>query len=312
MYSEAQRYNTQRFVVILLAIVVLYSLFVIRNLIWTFPPVLESLDNTFAVMVFRFIFTAVVLAVFSVSILRMCPFPSEETAPLRPSISLGLCAFGGVVSLQWFLALYSAGRGGMEEDLAYPLFNIVWNGTGIVDFVLLVATLGVITPLAEELLFRGTIHRTFAAIVPRFQAVLLSSCVFAYFHSRDPQVIVAFGVGLFAALFFERTGRLMPGILLHMGLNIGFILALYGGVLGAGKVPPSVPAGAAAVLAIVGTAVFFRLPKRPDVAEAALRATIPHIAEIRDAPIPHIAEMKESAKEKSCESGTGPDKPDGR
>ena len=299
MYSEAQRHNTQRFVVILLAIVALYVLFIIRNLIWTFPPAFGSLDNTFAVMVFRFIFTAVILAVFSISILRMYPFPDEETAPLRASIALGLCAFGGVVLLQWSLALYSAGRDGMEEkDFAYPLFDIVWNGEGTGDFVLLVATLGVITPLAEELLFRGTIHRAIAATIPRFQAVLLSSCVFAYFHSRDPQVIVAFGVGLFAALFFERTGRLLPGILLHMGLNIGFVLALYGGVPGAGTIPAAVPASVAIVLAGVVIAVFFRLPRRPDVAEAALRATIPHIAGV-----------KENAKEKFRESGISPDKP---
>jgi membrane protease YdiL (CAAX protease family) len=81
--------------------------------------------------------------------------------------------------------------------------------------ILLIA---VAAPISEEVCFRGMLFGGLRTRLPRFAAALISGLIFGGLHaltgiSAVPPLI-AFGFIL--ALLYEKTGSIVPGILLHM------------------------------------------------------------------------------------------------
>jgi len=76
----------------------------------------------------------------------------------------------------------------------------------------------VAAPISEEVCFRGLLFGGLRTRLPRLAAALISALVFGGLHaltgvSAVPPLI-AFGFIL--ALLYEKTGSIVPGILLHM------------------------------------------------------------------------------------------------
>jgi membrane protease YdiL (CAAX protease family) len=112
---------------------------------------------------------------------------------------------------------------------AYLLFSIVYiaifgaphqkdiaEDFGVLPVqVLLIA---VAAPICEETCFRGLLFGGLRERLPRFAAALISALVFGGLHATTGlsavPVLVAFGFIL--ALLYEKTGSIVPGILLHM------------------------------------------------------------------------------------------------
>jgi len=73
-------------------------------------------------------------------------------------------------------------------------------------------------PIGEEVCFRGMLFGGLRTRLPRIAAALVSGLVFGALHattglSAVPPLIV---FGFVLALLYERTGSIVPGILLHM------------------------------------------------------------------------------------------------
>jgi membrane protease YdiL (CAAX protease family) len=73
-------------------------------------------------------------------------------------------------------------------------------------------------PIGEEVCFRGMLFGGLRTRLPRVAAALVSALVFGALHattglSAVPPLIV---FGFVLALLYERTGSIVPGILLHM------------------------------------------------------------------------------------------------
>jgi len=103
-----------------------------------------------------------------------------------------------------------------QEDIAEAFGSVPFQ-------VLLVA---IAAPVSEEIFFRGMMFGGLRRRMPRIAAALVSALVFGLLHaftgiSAVPPLI-AFGFIL--ALLYERTGSIVPGILLHM-LNNATALA---------------------------------------------------------------------------------------
>jgi uncharacterized protein len=85
----------------------------------------------------------------------------------------------------------------------------------------------VLAPIAEELLFRGLLLRTFMRRLRFWPAALLSTALFAAFHL--PQASTLLGavalfcsisvLGIGACYLVRITGRLAPGMMVHATLN---------------------------------------------------------------------------------------------
>jgi membrane protease YdiL (CAAX protease family) len=141
---------------------------------------------------------------------------------------LGLRGFRVLGALKWMAAaigaylvlaaLYAAIAGAPEqEDIADEF------GTVPVQILLVVIAASV----SEELCFRGMLFGGLRERLPMLAAALLSAAVFGALHlptgaSAVPPLI---GFGFIMALLYERTGSIVPGIVLHMLNNSAALLA---------------------------------------------------------------------------------------
>lgn len=117
-----------------------------------------------------------------------------------------------------FAAVYTGIFGAPEqEDIAESF------GPVAVQVLLIV----VLASVSEELCFRGMLFGGLRERLPRYAAALISAAVFGALHaitglSAVPPLI-AFGFIL--ALLYEKTGSIVPGIVLHMLNNSAALLA---------------------------------------------------------------------------------------
>jgi len=132
----------------------------------------------------------------------------------RPSALKWMGAAIGLYLL--FIALYgSLIVQPHQEDIAEALGPLPVQ-------ILLIA---VIAPISEEICFRGMLFGGLREKLPRLAAALITGVIFGGLHaltgvSAVPPLIV---FGFLLALLYEKTGSIIPGILLHM-LNNSYAL----------------------------------------------------------------------------------------
>lgn len=94
---------------------------------------------------------------------------------------------------------------------------------GVIGTVLGLVSIGIIGPIAEELLFRGAVLGSLLAWKPiqskPWIAVLLSAAIFSLIHLNPAQMPGAFAIGLLYGWLVYRTGSLLPGIVGHVFNN---------------------------------------------------------------------------------------------
>jgi membrane protease YdiL (CAAX protease family) len=82
----------------------------------------------------------------------------------------------------------------------------------------LLATVVILAPWAEELLFRGMLFRALHRAWGPTRGLWVSAAFFAVYHPPVAWLPV-FCMGLASAWLFRRSGRLIPCALLHMTYN---------------------------------------------------------------------------------------------
>jgi len=141
---------------------------------------------------------------------------------------LGVQRFRLLNALKWmaaavgayllFAALYAGIFGAPEQEDIAESFGAI-----PVQILLIVFA----ASISEEICFRGMLFGGLRERFPRYAAALLSALIFGGLHaltglSAVPP-LVAFGFVL--ALLYERTGSIVPGIVLHMLNNSVALLA---------------------------------------------------------------------------------------
>lgn len=155
---------------------------------------------------------------------------------LRPTYSswYRLAVAVGLVCVPLFsvlnLAVQSLAGGPVENP---QLRALAPEGFSWTSFVIMLLLVGVLVPIAEEIVFRGLVfgwlrkHLRFAFAAP------LSAVFFALVHWVWFLVPVLACMGLVLAAIYERSGSLWPAIILHGTFNslmtITFYTALAGG-----------------------------------------------------------------------------------
>lgn len=92
------------------------------------------------------------------------------------------------------------------------------------NLVLDVIGLGIIVPIAEELLFRGIIYNRIKANVGVRNGAIITSVIFAVYHGNIVQGIYAFFLSLLIIFAQEKYKTVTMAILFHMGANIISVL----------------------------------------------------------------------------------------
>jgi membrane protease YdiL (CAAX protease family) len=105
--------------------------------------------------------------------------------------------------------------------------NLRVGHPGLLSIVVLTLSAVVLAPVAEELMFRGLLLRTFMRRLSFWPAALLSTLLFGLFHVYEVHtllgaVTLALSVsvlGLCNCYLVRITGRLTPGIMVHVTFN---------------------------------------------------------------------------------------------
>lgn len=122
---------------------------------------------------------------------------------------------------------------GYQADQAQDVgFKSITNQLG---YVLAFATLVVIAPIAEEILFRGYLYGKLRRHVPIWASIIATSILFAVVHGQWNVAIDTFVLSVFLCGLRELTGSVWAGILVHMIKNsIAFYLLFLAPLLSPG------------------------------------------------------------------------------
>ena len=125
-----------------------------------------------------------------------------------------LCAVsGGVLNLLWSGILQQLR---IQDHFSNAVQEQLFAGQAMVQLL----GLGVLVPLAEELIFRGLIYMRIRKRIPAGAAIFFSALLFALFHGNVIQMVFAFPLALILAWLYERSGWFACPLAFHMGANL--------------------------------------------------------------------------------------------
>lgn len=130
-----------------------------------------------------------------------------------------LLIFSDVVFLRGLVALFGPSRT-WPRQLNSATINATQQPIGL---ALVVASGLVLTPLVEEILFRGVLYQALRRTMPVGNAAVISALIFATMHGQLVLFVPFTIMGVILALIYERSGSLLPTILVH-ACNNGIIL----------------------------------------------------------------------------------------
>ena len=118
---------------------------------------------------------------------------------------------------QLFLSIFPWYNALETQDVGFH--NLYSSSDRIIAFLSLV----IITPIAEEILFRGWIYGRIRNYLPKLPAALLVSITFGALHGQWNVGLATFALSLVLCSGRELTGTIYAGIILHMIFNaLGF------------------------------------------------------------------------------------------
>jgi membrane protease YdiL (CAAX protease family) len=114
------------------------------------------------------------------------------------------------------VVLYLAFNFFYSAVITEPRQQDIAKGFGAIPIQILLIVIA--APVTEEVCFRGMLFGGLREKLPRIAAALVCGLIFGALHaltgvSAVPPLIV---FGFLLALLYERTGSIVPGILLHM------------------------------------------------------------------------------------------------
>ena len=150
------------------------------------------------------------------------PFSRDyiRTRPWALLFWVAILACGTIIPSQWMLELL-----GLEAppEMQQMFEKIMRQPAGY--FVI-----GILVPIAEEMVFRGAILRTLLRIFnPRYHwlPIVLSALLFGAVHANMAQFFHATLLGLLLGWLYYHTNSIVPGIVLHwMNNTIAYVLTM--------------------------------------------------------------------------------------
>ncbi len=160
--------------------------------------------------------------------MRRVKAPSEQKLSvlgLRAVGRLGPLVYAGVAGYSiYLLALIAQGLIVHSTPLAQleglQMGVRLLGQQSAVSIVVYLALLGLVAPVAEELIFRGFVYAALRRYLPPLAAVGLSAIVFGVMHMNSLALVQIVGIGIVLAVLYERTRSVIPCIVCHAMNNI--------------------------------------------------------------------------------------------
>lgn len=137
----------------------------------------------------------------------------------RPWLALvwvALLSLGSVLPSEWMLEAMNVEVPEETAKLMELMMQTPWGYMAI----------GVLAPMAEEMVFRGAILRKLLKVVDnKWLAIFISALVFGAIHGNLPQFIHATLIGILLGWMYAKTGSIVPGVVFHWINNtVAFVL----------------------------------------------------------------------------------------
>ena len=90
-----------------------------------------------------------------------------------------------------------------------------------------VVCVGIVGPVAEEVLFRGLMLTALKKNMPSWIAIIISSVIFGIMHGNPIGIIYATAMGILMGWIFHRTGSILASCIFHIVYNTVSLFAGY-------------------------------------------------------------------------------------
>lgn len=121
------------------------------------------------------------------------------------------------------IVFYQTGFSGSSES-----YEAVYELQYGVKFVIGVILYGLVSPLAEEIIFRGLLFQRMKRCFNYRIALIVSSLLFGLYHGNVVQAVYGTALGLVIAWSYELFGDFMVPLLFHAVANISVYTMTYG------------------------------------------------------------------------------------
>lgn len=91
-------------------------------------------------------------------------------------------------------------------------------------FLVQLAALGIVIPVAEEMMFRGVMFRRYRENRSFLFSAIWSALFFSLMHTNMIQMVYSFLLGVLLAYVYEKFGSVKAPVLLHVLLNTGSVV----------------------------------------------------------------------------------------
>lgn len=82
-------------------------------------------------------------------------------------------------------------------------------------------------PIAEEIFFRGFMYTAVRKKLGVLPAILVTSALFSFLHTHIVGFLPILALGMLLAYLYEKTGSLVPSIMVHVMHNIGMVMLVF-------------------------------------------------------------------------------------
>ena len=138
--------------------------------------------------------------------------------------------FGTAVIVLGPELLYKSDTAPEDEFVPDSLRQIYEVITGPQDFsfFIVLATVCILGPIIEELIFRGVLWRFIERIINEHYAFFITSILFAAAHTGPEHIVAVFPIGLWIGWLRLRSNSIFPSIVAHILNNsiISYLLIM--------------------------------------------------------------------------------------
>ena len=158
--------------------------------------------------------------------IRAKAFEYDKKYTLKKQASKAVYVFIALAAMAMALFLniliLKSGITEISEDYA-EVARAQYDCSFLVGFIVY----GFISPLSEELMFRGILYNGFKRYFKMMAALLMSSAFFSLYHGNGVQGMYSFAISVFIVYSYEKTGNFLATVLIHMVCNLTAYIFTY-------------------------------------------------------------------------------------
>ncbi len=132
------------------------------------------------------------------------------------AVTLGLL---GTINLWFYFLTWLGQSSDLIARLLHEYSEVAGAFSPAVGYFWLIFGISILTPIAEELLFRGIIQGELRKAMPEWAAIVIQALVFAAFHMQPIQISYVILPGLLLGLIYAWTRSLWLPIIMHVVFN---------------------------------------------------------------------------------------------